>query len=156
VALARSLLSRQEVCIVIVMRYLAGMALAASLISVAARAEDTVGAILDAGAAKLSADEFKAQFTGRSATGKHAKGTYRHEFLADGKLGGSVSGPLGTAPLGGTWKVDDNAQVCLDYVYGIRKYPAKSCHYYFKNGDQYWEARSDSDREVPAGTVQLK
>lgn len=140
----------------IVMKRYAGLALAASLFGIAAHAEDTVGGILDGGGAALSADDFKAQFTGKSITGKHSKGTYRHEFLTDGTLAGSVSGPQGTAPISGTWTVDDKGRVCLDYVYGVRKYPAKSCDYYFKSGDQYWEARSVTDKAMAASPVQIK
>jgi len=128
----------------------ATIALAFALCAAQAYAEDTVGSILDGGGKKLSADEFNAELGGKSVSGTWQGGTFRHDFMEGGKLGGSLTGTMGTGAINGTWKAADTGQVCIDYTIGIRKRPGGSCAYYFKAGDQYFSSKSDADKAAHA------
>lgn len=126
-------------------------------VGLTAGAAEDLGSILDGGGKKLSADEFKSEIVGKNVGGQGNNGPWRREHRADGALGGSVTG-RGGSPLSmnGNWTVDDGGKVCVKYTYGPRKLEEAFCTFYFKQGDQYFVSRSDSDRSQKAIAVQVQ
>ena len=125
--------------------------------SLSAVAGDDLGSVLDGGGKKLSADEFKSEIVGKNVGGQGNNGPWRREHRADGALGGSVTG-RGGSPLSmnGNWTVDDAGKVCVKYTYGPRKLEEAFCTFYFKQGDQYFASRSDTDRSHKVVPVQVQ
>jgi len=122
-----------------------------------AGAADDLGSVLDGGGKKLSADEFKSEMVGKNVGGQGTNGPWRREHRADGALGGSLVGRRGEPwQINGNWTVDDAGKVCVKFTYSPRKLEEAFCTFYFKQGDQYFASRSDSDRSQKAIPVQVQ
>ena len=137
---------------------LAGIAVASC--SSLALAQTNVGQLLDNGASKLSAADFKQQLVGRLLEGPgRGSGftTFSAQeliYLEDGMIRGSgqVTTPGGMTSGGqfvieGTWTIDDRDRVCqTTRAAGLSLSPR--CQYWFKLADKYFFADSDSDRSA--------
>ena len=113
----------------------------------------SVPGILDAGASKLSAEDFKQQIVGRTVAGATPSGYEIDVFYHDnGRLiGGGRSTPRGGALGGGasfsiegSWTIDPSERICTRISVRL---PAQ-CQFWFKRGNDYFLADSDWDRDV--------
>jgi len=137
-----------KTCLGIVVAFCAPLALA----------QTSVGKLLDSGAVKLSAEDFKQQIVGRFLVGPGRGGntavTTAQEVVY--LEGGSIRGSGSVASLGvggysfnieGTWTIDDRDRICQTTQSG-NVVLAPRCQYWFKLGDKYYFADSDTDRSA--------
>lgn len=140
------------------------MALGISSLSVPslARAQNNLGDVLDAGATKISAEEFRRELVQRTIVGlTPTGGVFEIVFMSNGAIAGSGtasrSSPVQTG-LGGEWKVDDRERICTTMRAtsgmlggGPLQSPSLNlptrCQYWFKVGEKYFLSDSDSDRQ---------
>lgn len=133
------------------------LGLALVLMVRSAVAQNNLGELLDAGAKKLSADEFKQEVVQRTIRGQTASGEGNIEIMYAGNgliqgNGSSVAVNLINAPLSGEWTTDADGRVCTSmrtYRYGgtAAALPTR-CQFWFKYKDDYFLADSDSDRSA--------
>lgn len=124
--------------------------------------QTTLGALLDAGAKPLSAAQFQEQVVQRTIVGPlPTGGQMEMMYVSNGTIQGVAAGnsayitPISggaTAPISGEWRIDDAARVCttMRIVYGSGTavvMPAR-CQHWFKFGNDYFFADSDTDRSV--------
>jgi hypothetical protein len=113
-------------------------------------AQSDLGALLDAGAKKLSAEEFKEELVqrvivGPTLAGGHIEVLYSTKGSIQG-LGTPSTAPTRSAtPIYGDWKIDENGKICTSMVIGDTNLPYR-CQSWFKNADLYFVSDSDSDR----------
>lgn len=120
-------------------------------------AQNTLGELLDAGAKKISPDEFKRDLVLRTVVGASAVGTrmeliYTSSGMIQGRSDPGTTGGTGaTALTGGTlsaidgvWNIDESGKICTSMVIGRVFLPIR-CEYWFKYKDDYFLAVSDSD-----------
>jgi hypothetical protein len=127
-----------------------------------AYAQTTLGALLDAGAKPLSAAEFKDELVQRVMMGPTPTGGRMEVmYVSNGTLQGVGSQPnvVSTmppwAPVAGEWQADDKNRICTSMRVGLGPsgttgmliLPAR-CQYWFKLGDAYFFADSDTDRSA--------
>ena len=117
-------------------------------------AQNNLGELLDAGAKKISGDEFKqevAQHTlvgSTTAAGGRMELMYANSGVIQGRaeaLGASAAGGAGAsaiAPIDGVWNIDDSGKVCTSIVLGRTFLPFR-CQYWFKYKDEYFIADSE-------------
>jgi hypothetical protein len=121
-------------------------------------AQTNVGQVLDGGAEKLTAAEFKKQIVGRFITGPGMRadsGTIEVVYLDGGVIrGAGAASPLGGALGGGgrydiegTWTIDEQDRICQSIRIGNVALAPK-CQYWFKQAEKYYLADSDSDRSA--------
>lgn len=116
-----------------------------------APAQTSVGELLDGGAKKLSGDEVRTLVPGATLVGRSFAGSdVSVDYKQDGTLSGRVqinSGPRAgqIAGIVGTWTIADDGKTCavVTVPSGGRD---QICAYYFKLGDRYFIAESDSDK----------
>lgn len=125
-----------------------------------ALAQTKVGQLLDSGAVKLSAADFKQQIVGRFLVGP-GRGVQvissAHEvvYLEDGRIRGSGSnttlggmkGGGASFAIDGTWTIDERDRICETTQVG-NVVLAPRCQVWFKQADKYFFADSDSDRSA--------
>src|SRR5438874_1879069 len=125
-----------------------------------ALAQTNVGQLLDSGAVKLSAADFKQQIVGRFVVGP-ARGVVNLSsgqevvYLENGSIRGAGSASIyGGASGGGqsfsiegTWTIDERERICQSTQVGSVVL-APRCQYWFKQSDKYFLADSDSDRSA--------
>lgn len=128
------------------------LGLALLLCAPLAVAQSNLGELLDAGARKLTVDEFKAelvqrQIVGQTPAGANLEITYgRSGQIAGEVLRGVMPGPL---LVSGEWTTDDNGRICTSMAIvrsmqeGLRR-----CEFWFKYNEQYFLSVSDSDRQA--------
>ena len=132
-------------------------ALALLLGSAAAFAQSTLGELLDAGAKRLTAEEFRQEVVQRTIVGPSPTGgSVELVYTASGIVTGSGTAPYqqATLPLqtqiDGEWSFDDKERICT--VVSILGYGRRGgnlpprCQYWFRLGDAYFFADSDADR----------
>jgi hypothetical protein len=122
-----------------------------------AMAQSNLGALLDAGAARLSAEEFRRELLGRQISGFAANGQQiQIVYLESGEIrgAGGATGPRGGATGGGqtfdiqgTYTIDDSARMCTTMQLG-RTSLAPRCQYWYRLDRQYFLSDSDSDRSA--------
>ena len=123
-----------------------------------ALAQTNVGQLLDSGAVKLTAADFKQQIVGRFLVGPGRGGSYAVSttqevmYLEDGLIRGSGSVlSLGVGgysfAIEGTWTIDERDRICQATRAG-NVVLAPRCQYWFKQSDKYFFADSDSDRSA--------
>jgi hypothetical protein len=125
-----------------------------------ALAQTNVGQLLDSGAAKLSAADFKQEVVGRYLAGPgrgvfSASSSQEVVYLEGGAIRGSgassvfggMSGGGQTFTIEGTWTIDEQGRVCQSTRAG-NVVLAPRCQYWFKQSDKYYFADSDSDRSA--------
>jgi hypothetical protein len=116
-------------------------------------AQGTLGELLDAGASKMSAREFKQELVGRPIAGPTPAGnSLEVVYIDNGRisgagfaslLGGAVGGGASYA-VEGSWN-DDGEKICTRMQLGRVDLPPR-CQFWFKLGEQYFLSDSDSDR----------
>jgi hypothetical protein len=127
-----------------------------------AMAQSTLGEALDAGATKVSAEEFRRDVVQRPIAGlTPTGGTFEIVFTADGAISGAGTASKGNnqpTTIGGEWKVDERDRVCTTMRAAsgqIGGGPLQSpslnlptrCQFWFKVGERYFLSDSDSDRQ---------
>ncbi len=118
-----------------------------------APAQRTVGEMLDAGAVKLSTDEFQRQLVqrvivGPAATGGHLEMMYAENGTVEGLGNNPVAvGNTGT-PIRGQWTFDERGRICTTMRYGAAVLLPTRCQWWFQLGDRYYFADSDTDRSA--------
>ena len=120
-----------------------------------AAAQSNLGELLDAGASKMSAREFKQELVGRPLAGPTPAGNNLEVvYIDNGKisgagfssiLGGAVGGGASYA-VEGSWD-DDGEKICTRMQLGRVDLPPR-CQFWFKLGEQYFLCDSDSDRHA--------
>jgi len=119
-------------------------------------AQSNLGELLDAGATKLSVDEFKQELVQHTIVGPTATGgNIEVMYVANGVIHGVGTHPFATgnvgnpfSPISGEWKVDENGKICTRMQIGTLggvMLPFR-CQFWFKHDKQYFLADSDSDR----------
>jgi hypothetical protein len=116
-----------------------------------ALAQATLGALLDSGATRLSAVEFRNHIEQRMVAGPlPTGGDLEVMYATNGKVVGRGKSPnfFGVnAPIGGDWKFDELERVCSSISIQNTPLPYR-CQYWFKLGDKYFIADSDTDRSA--------
>lgn len=135
-----------------------------ALLAPLAAAQENLGALLDAGARKLSAEEFQQEvvqraLVGPSATGGSIEVTYTGNGIVQG---------IGTPPnhsqtrswvhsvqISGLWTIDASERVCTSmriFTAGgggaFGSYLPPRCQFWLKLSDKYFLSDSDSDRSA--------
>jgi hypothetical protein len=123
-------------------------------------AQSNLGELLDAGAKKLSGEEFKQELVQRVIVGPTASGgTHEVIYTTTGMVQGTGSYAalnLSVAPISGDWTLDDNGRICTSMRIGTgggaspglgTTLPPR-CQFWFKYADQYFLSDSDSDRRA--------
>lgn len=120
-------------------------------------AQSNLGELLDAGAKKLTVEEFKDEVVQRVIVGPTATGGKLEVLYAQT---GVIQG-IGTyteltsqklAPISGEWTTDNNGRVCTSMTIGSGAGPVTAvmlpprCQFWFKSAQQYFLSDSDSDR----------
>ena len=128
-----------------------------------ALAQSTVGELLDAGARKLSVDEFKQELVQRVIVGPSpTRGTLEILYSGSGLVQG-VGTPPGFSTVGreslvsGHWTIGENGTVCTSMRIsgqpggnptGMGGSLAPRCQFWFSLGDKYFLSDSDDDRSA--------
>jgi hypothetical protein len=120
-------------------------------------AQNNLGELLDAGAKKLSAEEFRQEVVQHTVVGISPAGVQMEVLYApSGVIQGNSSG-IGTpgaaltgsalASIDGVWNIDDSGRICTSMVIGKIFLPLR-CQFWFKYKNDYIIADSDSDRHA--------
>jgi hypothetical protein len=130
------------------------LGLALLLLAPFAIAQNTLGELLDAGAKKVSPEEFREQVVQRATSGTLPSGTHMELTYTSGGMiqgrgdTGGLANPGGPVTsmgsVDGVWNVDDRGRICTSLVFGRVFLPLR-CEYWFKYKDAYFLAVSDSD-----------
>ena|ERR1700674_2155523 len=119
-----------------------------------ALAQNNLGELLDAGAKRLSAEEFRQEVTQHTLVGVIPSGGQMEAMYAtSGVIQGrtiAFTGATGAAffaPIDGVWNIDDSGRTCTSMVIGRTVLPFR-CQFWFKYKEDYFIADSDSDRNA--------
>jgi hypothetical protein len=122
-----------------------------------AAAQSNLGTLLDAGAKKLSPEEFKEELVLRTIVGPTATGGSLEVMYANSGVIQGIGnyGAVPIAPISGEWKVDDG-RICTSMRIGVSPGGAASglvmlpprCQFWFKYNEAYFLSDSDSDRSA--------
>jgi hypothetical protein len=131
---------------------------ALSLAASVALAQANLGELLDAGATKLSAEEFKAELVGQTLVGPSRSGTMMivemvyydngeiQGVAANTMMGGGFS-PNAYSGVRGSWNVGDAQRICDSMVVGPVTLPSR-CQYWYRYDRRYYLSDSDTDRSA--------
>ena len=132
-------------------------ALVLLLACTAPRAQSTLGELLDAGAKRLTADEFRQEVVQRTIFGPSPTGgTMEVVYTASGAVTGTGTAPYSQATVGlgtqidGEWSIDAQDRICT--VVSVLGYGRRGgnlpprCQYWFRLGEAFYFADSDTDR----------
>ncbi len=120
-------------------------------------AQNNLGELLDAGAKRPSAEEFRQEVTKHTLVGINPfGGRMEVMYASSGMIQGSsniyTGNPI-TAQQGaggsidGVWNIDDSGRTCTSMVVGRTFLPLR-CQFWFKYKQDYFIADSDSDRNA--------
>jgi hypothetical protein len=116
-----------------------------------AAGQSSVGELLDAGARRLSAEEFQRELVGRTVAGPISDvSEVELVYMVNGRVLGSGQGRgtrLIMGPVEGSWTVGETGSICSTMTVGMVVMP-KRCQFWFKLGDAYFISDSDSDRSA--------
>jgi hypothetical protein len=121
-----------------------------------ALAQNNLGELLDAGAKRLSAEEFRQEVTQHTLVGVIPSGGRIEAMYASSGMIQGVSGlytgvPQSdfrySGPIDGVWNIDDSGRTCTSMVIGRTFLPLR-CQFWFKYKEDYFIADSDSDRNA--------
>ncbi len=126
-------------------------------------AQATLGTILDAGATKLSLDEFKSEIVQHTVFGPTVTGgTMEVMYASNGSIQGIGTPPsalrlTAMAPISGQWNAGENGSICMSIRMGADgggqtsgfTFPPR-CQVWFRLGEKYFLSDSDSDRDTVA------
>jgi hypothetical protein len=121
-------------------------------------AQNNLGELLDAGAKRISAEEFRQDVVQRDVAGLTQSGARMELIFASSGViqgrgvltqAGNTAGVTGSIlqSIDGVWNIDDSGRTCMSMVIG-RTFLPFSCQYWYKYKDDYFVADSDSDRRV--------
>jgi hypothetical protein len=128
-------------------------------------AQSTLGELLDGGAKKVSASEFREELVQKAITGAlPTGGTLEVTYITSGLITGVGTATKGSPvqmDVSGTWVIDDNQRICTSMLIasgagsagggfstsGALVLPPR-CQFWFKYGDYYYLSDSDSDRHA--------
>lgn len=144
------------------------------LLAPLATAQNNLGALLDAGAARLSPEEFKRELLQRAIVGPTPAGSMLEMiYTVNGIVEGSGTAPPGASTpatrtrVSGEWRIDESARICTSMKFtaesggwiasgiGLGYLPPR-CQFWFKLGDKYFLSDSDSDRSAKVLSRTLK
>ena len=138
------------------------LGLALLLLAPLAAGQSNLGELLDTGAQKLSAEEFRRDIVQRPIVGATPAGaTIELMYLTNGSIVGMGSVQTANsqasvnAPFSGQWTIDDAGRICASLqttgagtaFTGAAVLPQR-CQVWFKLGDTYFVSDSDSDRRA--------
>jgi len=111
----------------------------------------TLGAVLDAGAKRMSPADFEAQIVQRVLVGPSPSGgELEIMYASNGTVQGTGRHPtfsgIPVAGIGGEWKIE-NERACSSMRIGGIPLPYR-CQIWFKLGDKYFVSDSDTDRSA--------
>ena len=121
--------------------------------SVTCFAQSNVGELQQQGGKKLSAEETKQLHAGGvTLKGQSPGGNPLAQTLkADGSVSGNLQARIGTAGVGGIWKIDDAGKLCISVtIYGGPGGKIDTCAFIWQMADKYFSAEADD----PATKVQ--
>lgn len=139
----------------------AALGVAVSLLAPLALAQANLGELLDAGGKKLSAQDFEEQLVQRMLIGPSATGLpLEMIYTTQGSVVGSGTSPsgLGATRFSGQWRIDASGKVCATMTVG--GVPGgggpgpgsvilpERCQSWYKLGERYFLADSDTDRSI--------
>jgi hypothetical protein len=121
-------------------------------------AQNNLGELLDAGAKRLSAEEFRQEVVQRTIVGPtQSGGGMELIYASSGVIQGRgqltqerlTTGTAGTIlqSIDGVWNIDDSGRTCTSIVIGRTFLPFR-CQYWYKYKDDYFIADSDSDHRA--------
>jgi hypothetical protein len=137
------------------------LGLALSLCAPFAIGQNNVGELLDAGAERLSPEQFKGEvvqrvIVGPTATGGQIEVMYAANGMVQGR--GSSTGIMGAggvlmSPINGEWTIGDNGRICtsmriMGTAYTNVVILPPRCQFWFKYKEQYFFSDSDTDRSM--------
>jgi hypothetical protein len=111
-------------------------------------AQNTLGELLDAGAAKISAEDFKREVVQHAIVGPTPQGGQLEVIYAsNGQIQGLGKGrfTMRDVQLSGEWKIDGGGAICTSMRSGEVALPYR-CQAWFKLAQDYFISDSDSDR----------
>lgn len=114
-------------------------------------AQSNLGELLDAGARKLTVDEFKAELVQHLIVGQTPGGAnFEIVYTNTGGIDGQGSAPFaGVNVISGQWTTDDSGRICTSMAFVRATRAALSrCEFWFKYSEQYFLSVSDSDRQT--------
>ena len=136
------------------------LGLALLLLASVAHGQTNLGDLLDAGANRLSAEQFKREVVQRTIVGPTPTGaTIEIMYAANGTIHG-LGPPAGRPqslyailPIAGEWTIDATGRICTAFQSSEQhggSVPIKpvSCQAWFKLREQFWLSDSDSDRSA--------
>ena len=125
-------------------------------------AQNNLGELLDAGAKKLSGDEFREEIVQHTVVGPLLTSpSVEMIFASGGTLQGRTQNLAGTMQganifggyIDGVWTIDDKGRVCSSLSFGRTMLPFR-CQYWFKYKDDYFVADfEDRNAKVVRRTV---
>ena len=126
--------------------------------------QSNLGELLDAGAKRLSAEEFRQEVVQRTIQGPTLTGgAMEIMYVTNGSVQGSGTSPDAVsaqsrwAQLDGTWTTDAHERVCTSMRIGgaaggygsiLGTALPLRCQFWFKLGDRYFFSDSDTDRRA--------
>jgi hypothetical protein len=120
------------------------------LVAVPAAAQQSLGAVLDAGGKRMSAKEFETEIVQRIVVGPApAGGELEVMYASSGSIVGTGKHPILSIPtsIHGEWKFDDVGRACSSYRSGGILFPYR-CQYWYKLADKYYVSDSEVDRSA--------
>src|SRR5262249_40896845 len=122
-------------------------------------AQNTLGELLDAGATKVSPQEFRQDVVQRLLVGTIPAGArWELMYASTGIIQGRAELGQGTITatglnvlnsIDGVWTIDDSGRICASIFVGRANPLPFRCQYWFKYKDDYFISDSDSDRKTP-------
>jgi hypothetical protein len=130
-------------------------------VSPCAIGQSTLGPLLDAGARKLTVEEFKTELVQRSLVGPTGIGVELEVmYTSGGRITGVSDNPnnrFGPGSVDGEWRIDPEGRVCSTMrMIRTSHTLAPRCQFWFKLGDTYYVSDSDSDRYAKVLARKLK
>jgi hypothetical protein len=120
-----------------------------------AAGQNTLGELLDAGARRISVEEFRRDLVGRSLAGNMSASTeLEMVYAGDGTLRGYGSKRQGRpfsgyelGSISGSWTTGDSDTICITMNVG-RVAISNRCQFWFKLGEEYFISDYESDRSA--------
>ena len=131
---------------------------AAMLFAGGVTAQKTLGELLDAGAKRLTVEEFRAEVVQRLVVGPSPSGgdleiLYAAGGVVQGRGAPGIIALVQPATITGSWKEGDNGRICTSLVLGVGGGGGVStvvlpprCQFWFRHEHQYYLSDTDWDR----------
>lgn len=128
------------------------------LTSVSVFGQQTLEEVLDRGGKKRTVEELRSVLPGKTFIVRNSAGRNSTTVLnADGSLSGYAETPNGSLGLTGTWAIENEGQVCLNYRLSNRSIPpATSCAFHYVVGEKYFVVASDQGPAAEAKEMKFK